>query len=41
MQLLPPQRDGQGSWSCGGFLQNASIPARAARPIVIGRRCGQ
>ncbi|MNZ51330.1 hypothetical protein D3C78_691400 [compost metagenome] len=41
MQLLPPQGDGQGSWSCGGFLQNASIPARAARPIVIGRRCGQ
>ncbi|AMK30514.1 hypothetical protein AWT69_001877 [Pseudomonas putida] len=37
MQLLPPQRHWQGGWGCGRFLQNASIPARAARPIVIGR----
>jgi len=37
MQLLPPQGHRQRSWSCGGFLQNASIPARAARPVVIGR----
>lgn len=41
MQLLPPQGHRQRSWGCGGFLQNASIPARGARPIVIGRLCGQ
>ncbi|MNE43549.1 hypothetical protein D3C80_1377300 [compost metagenome] len=35
VQLLAPERHGQGTGCCGGFLQNASIPALNARPTVI------
>ncbi|MND61587.1 hypothetical protein D3C80_528480 [compost metagenome] len=34
MQLLAPERHRQGIRCCGGFLQNASIPALNARPTV-------